>query len=67
MSGVIDNIIISTDSKKIARCAKKFGAEVPFIRPKKLSGDLITTEKTLKYSLLEYEKISKKNLIFVYF
>ena len=60
MSGVIDKIIISTDSKKIARCAEKFGAEVPFIRPKKLSGDLITTEKTLKYSLLKYEKISKK-------
>ena len=56
-SGVIDKIIISTDSKKIASVAKKFGADVPFIRPKKFSGDLTTTEATLKYSINKYEKI----------
>ena len=43
MSGIIDNIIVSTDSKKISSYAKKIGAEVPFLRPKKLSGDLTTT------------------------
>tara|TARA_B110000259_G_C13965209_1_gene382360 strand:- start:111 stop:818 length:708 start_codon:yes stop_codon:yes gene_type:complete len=60
MSGVIDNIIVSTDSKKIASYAKKIGAEVPFLRPKKLSGDLTTTEATLKYSLLRYEEIKNQ-------
>ena len=35
----IDRVIVSTDSKKYARIAKKIGAEVPFLRPKKISGD----------------------------
>ena len=60
MSGIIDNIIVSTDSKKISSYAKKIGAEVPFLRPKKLSGDLTTTEATLKYSLLKYEEIKNQ-------
>ena len=34
-SNLFDRIIVSTDSKKIADIAKKFKAEVPFIRPKK--------------------------------
>ena len=32
-------IIVSTDSKKYALIAKKFGAEVPFLRPKSISLD----------------------------
>lgn len=35
----IDRVIVSTDSKKIAQVAKKYGAEVPFIRPKSLASD----------------------------
>ena len=57
---IIDDIIVSTDDKKIAFYAKKYGANVPFIRPKKLSGDLTTTEACLKHALLTYEKIKKK-------
>ena len=33
-SKLFDRIIVSTDSKKYAKIAKKIGAEVPFIRPK---------------------------------
>ena len=33
----IDRILVSTDSKKISLIAKKYGAEVLFLRPKKLS------------------------------
>ena len=32
-------IIVSTDSKEIARVALKYGAEVPFMRPKELAQD----------------------------
>ena len=53
----IGNIIVSTDSRKIASVAVKFGAIVPFIRPKKLSGSLATTEKTLQHALINYEKL----------
>ena len=36
---IIKQIYVSTDSLKIAKEAEKFGAIVPFIRPKKLSKD----------------------------
>ena len=36
-SRYIDEVLVSTDSKKIASIAKKYGAEVPFIRPKRLA------------------------------
>ena len=35
-SSFIDKIIVSTDSKNI-KISEKFGAEVPFLRPKKIS------------------------------
>ena len=57
---IIDDIIVSTDDKKIAFYAKKYGANVPFVRPKNLSGDLATTEACLKHALLTYEKIKKQ-------
>jgi len=34
---LIQRTIVSTDNKKIAKLAKKYGAEVPFIRPKNIS------------------------------
>ena len=36
---LVEKLIVSTDSKKIANIAKFYGAEVPFIRPKYLSKD----------------------------
>lgn len=35
----IDRVIVTTDSPEIAEIAKKYGAEVPFIRPKYLAED----------------------------
>lgn len=55
-SGVCDHIFVTTDSSKIALHAKKFGAEVPFLRKKKYSYSMTTTEETLKHALLSYEK-----------
>lgn len=59
-SGVVDTVIMSTDSKAIANEAIKCGAEVPFMRPKNLSTDLATTEAALQHALITYEKIKKK-------
>lgn len=36
-SPIIDRIIVSTDDNRIAAVAKKYGAEVPFMRPKVLA------------------------------
>lgn len=38
-SGVIDRVIVSTDSEEIAKVAKTAGAEVPFMRPSELAFD----------------------------
>ena len=36
-SKLINRVIVSSDCKKIINIAKKYGAEAPFVRPKKLS------------------------------
>lgn len=38
-SGIFDRIILSTDDPKIAEVAKKYGCEVPFMRPAELAQD----------------------------
>ena len=59
-SKVCDKILVSTDSKKIAESAKKFGAEVPFLRSKQYAEDFTTTEKSLKHALNQAEKFYKE-------
>lgn len=39
-SGVFARIIVSTDSEEYARIARHYGAEVPFLRPDAIAGDL---------------------------
>lgn len=38
-SRMIDRVICTTDDREIADMAREYGAEVPFIRPKEISGD----------------------------
>ena len=38
-SKYVDKIIVSTDDKEIARISKNYGAEIPFIRPYRISKD----------------------------
>lgn len=38
-SGVFDAVVCATDSLEYAEIAKYYGAEVPFLRPKQISGD----------------------------
>jgi len=39
LSKFISRVIVSTDSEEIVKISKSYGAEVPFMRPKKISGD----------------------------
>jgi len=50
-SKFIDKIILSTDNQKIANVAKACGAEVPFLRPKKISTDFSPTIETVKHAI----------------
>lgn len=63
----IHKIIVSTDSISIKKEALKFGAEVPFNRPIKYSDDHATSEDVLKHTILEYEKISKRQISYIVF
>lgn len=49
-SGLFERIIVSTDSAEIAEVARKWGAEVPFMRPKELSDDLVGTIPVIAHS-----------------
>jgi len=42
-SNLVSRVIVSTDYDKIAEIAKKFGAEVPFMRPAELAQDTTPT------------------------
>ena len=46
-SGLFKRIVVSTDSHKISKIAKKYGAEVPFLRSKKLADDFTPTPDVL--------------------
>jgi len=53
---LIDRVIVSTDNSEIAEVAKKFGAEVPFIRPAGLSQNHSTTESGLQHAVTWIEE-----------
>jgi CMP-N,N'-diacetyllegionaminic acid synthase len=55
-----DKIICSTDSEQIAKIAKKFGAEVPFMRPEVLATDTAGKLPVIRHALRESETIYKK-------
>lgn len=52
----INRLIVSTDSQEIAEISKKFGAEVPFLRPDELAGDDSTVEEAIGYTLDRFKK-----------
>ena len=62
---MIDNIIVSTDSKKIAKIAKKNGAEVPFLRPKRISGNNAKDIEYLQHLIKELELKDHKTIIVI--
>ena len=67
LSGVCDDVIVSTEDNEIAEISKKYGATVPFKRPAELADDITPPEPVIKHALLEYEKISNKKFeIIVY-
>lgn len=50
-SNIFEKVIVSTDSEEIADIAKKNGAEVPFIRPNSLSGDMVASDDVIIHAL----------------
>ena len=51
----LTDLIVSTEDEEIAEIARKFGAEVPFMRPAELAEDLTPTYPVIMQSLQEME------------
>ena len=55
-SELFDKVIVTTDDEEIASIAKKYGADVPFIRPKELSDDFTNTKDVIDHALEYFEE-----------
>ncbi len=54
--GMFDRVVVSTDDEEIAATAVKYGAEVPFVRPKELADDFTGTADVVNHAVEFYEK-----------
>jgi N-acylneuraminate cytidylyltransferase len=50
-SGCFDRIVVSTDDEEIAAVSRKYGAEVPFMRPVELADDHTTTIPVIRHAI----------------
>jgi CMP-N-acetylneuraminic acid synthetase len=56
-SKCFSHVVVSTEDKKIATIAKKYGAEVPFMRPKKLATDYAGMSDVLSHGILKLRSL----------
>jgi len=59
-SGLFDYVMVSTDDDEIAEVAKKYGAQVPFVRSKQTSDDFTGTADVVIEVLHDLKKIGKE-------
>jgi CMP-N,N'-diacetyllegionaminic acid synthase len=63
-SKYINNVVVSTDSIKISKISKKYGANVPFLRPKKFAQDNSPSNEAVEHCINFYQK---KSIFYDYF
>lgn len=56
----IDEVMVSTDSEEYAKIARRFGANVPFIRPAKYATDTASRKDLIKHTIDFYKKEGRK-------
>jgi N-acylneuraminate cytidylyltransferase len=59
-SRVFDTVVVSTDSERYADIAKHYGAEVPFLRPAEMSGDLSPDIDWVEYTLKRFREQNRE-------
>jgi CMP-N,N'-diacetyllegionaminic acid synthase len=59
-SEYIDSVVVSTDNESIADISKKYGADVPFMRPDNLATDKSTSIDVILHSINQLEELGKK-------
>lgn len=55
-SGVLDRVVLSTDSADIAECGRRAGLEVPFMRPHELAQDDSPMLPVIEHALDELQR-----------
>ena len=55
----INKVIVSTDDEEIANVSKKYGADVPFLRPEELAQDSSTSIDVLLHAVDYYENVNE--------
>jgi len=55
----LSRVIVSTDSYKIAEVSRKYGADIPFMRPAELATDDALAIDVIKHALQEMETIDR--------
>ncbi|KKK80512.1 hypothetical protein LCGC14_2822760, partial [marine sediment metagenome] len=64
-SKYVTDLVVSTDSEKIASVAKEYGANVPFMRPDDLAGDKVPSVDALSHACVETEKAYGKRYDYI--
>lgn len=59
-SGIFDIVMVSTDDEEIADVARRYGAEVPFMRSEKTASDFATTADVIKEVLAKYKEMGEE-------
>jgi len=57
-SKIFDTVMVSTDDEEIAQIARKYGANVPFMRSEKASNDFASTMDVLLEVICQYKKMN---------
>lgn len=55
-SGCFDHVIVSTDDEEVATVAKRYGASVPFMRPKQLADDFSPTLAVIQHAIAQLDQ-----------
>ncbi len=58
-SKYVDDVVVTTDSEKIAEVSKKYGAEIPFMRPTEYAQDKSKTIDAVIHAIKELKKTGK--------
>ena len=56
-SGIFGHVVVSTEDPGIARIARREGAEVPFVRPRRLAGDSASMIDVIVHGIRELESL----------
>jgi len=59
-SKVFSDVIVSTDSAQYAEIARYYGAEVPFLRPPELAGDVSPDIEWIEYTLKKLQEAGRR-------